>query len=527
MTLRNVWASRLRRGLLAALLAAIPAQTAWSQTAAWSQIDDAGGVRQVPGRAVYEKIPVTAEGLDLGRPRLFPIRRAEVDVFDRATGEVVFTTGTDETGRFTAEVPRSGDYGLRILSRSPQSGIVVADNTDSWRIYSVEADVPPEGPAVLLARDSDRTSGAFNILEVLGQADDFLRALDATVAPPALTVFWSPRNRPEPGNVLEGRIGGTYFDAGSGVAFVLGDRSIDSDEFDDAVLLHEYAHLLAQRFSRDDSIGGPHLPGDVLDPRVAWSEGWANFFSSLVRDDPIYRDSFDLGGSAILQYDLEDNHPPYPGAGYRGEASVHRLLWDLFDGDVDSGDNVQIAPGPIWQAFRSLAQESFVYLPDFLDALSRVVPSEIPAIEQTAWAHFIDYVHAAEPAVLNAFPRVASGGAVNGEVDSWSRRRANLAQSAHLYRFHTSGGAVSLELSVTGLGPGGNSLANDLDLILMDAGGRVLARADRGRSGQPERMLAFLPGGTYVVEIRSFYRAEGADGFSFNSGSYRLSIQGP
>ena len=65
--------------------------------------------------------------------------------------------------------------------------------------------------------------------------------------------FWATWRR--------GQIGGTFFDADTGTAFVLGDRALDSDEFDDAVILHEYAHLLASRFSRDDSQGGPHVLG--------------------------------------------------------------------------------------------------------------------------------------------------------------------------------------------------------------------------------------------------------------------------
>ena len=101
----------------------------------------------------------------------------------------------------------------------------------------------------------------------------------------------------------------------------------------------------------------------------------------------------------------------------------------------------------------------------------------------------------------------------------------NLAQSAHQYAFDVTGGAVSLRLDITGVGPGGNPGANDLDLFLMDSEGRVLARSDQGLNGQSELISTFLPAGRYVVEVRSFYTHGETGTLIFNSGSYRLQFQ--
>src|SRR4029450_5511629 len=128
--------------------------------------------------------------------------------------------------------------------------------------------------------------------------------------PPARTISWSIRNTKKRGNPAQGLIGTSYFDPANNRAFILGDRSRDSDEFDDSVIVHEYGHMLAARFSRDDSPGASHGVGDMLDPRVAWSEGWANFFSCMVRNDQFFRDSMGPNGGDILKYDLEDNIPP-------------------------------------------------------------------------------------------------------------------------------------------------------------------------------------------------------------------------
>jgi len=141
------------------------------------------------------------------------------------------------------------------------------------------------------------------------RGNELIRSADPTITPPAVTIYWSSKNTNRSGNVSSGFIGGTSFNLAANAAYVLGDRNTDSDEYDDSVILHEYAHMLAEQFSRDDSPGGPHRLGDILDPRVAWSEGFANFFSSAARNDPIYRDSSGPNGVSVLRYDLEDNTP--------------------------------------------------------------------------------------------------------------------------------------------------------------------------------------------------------------------------
>ena len=86
----------------------------------------------------------------------------------------------------------------------------------------------------------------------------------------------------------------------------------------------------------------------MLDPRVAWSEGWANFFSCAVRNDAAFRDSLGPNGTTVLKYDLEDNVPPGDNPGFWSEASVDTLLWDLYDDHPDTGDEVQYPLSLIW-----------------------------------------------------------------------------------------------------------------------------------------------------------------------------------
>ncbi len=484
---------------------------------------------EVQGRAFYEKLLVTEAGL-VGAPTVMvPIRDARIEVFDQVTGGLFTSTSTDYEGNFQTVAPVGANYGVRVLSHSDVWGVTVADNTAGSGVYLEAMALDPELPALLVATDLDRVSGAFNILEVVRRGDVFLNTLDPSLPLPELTIFWSPLNTSVRGDVTQGQIGGTFFSVSDGTAFVLGDRSTDSDEFDDAVLLHEYAHLLAASFSRDDSRGGEHVLGDVLDPRVAWSEGWANFFSAAVRDESMYRDSYGVGGANVLEYDLEENVPPGDQPGYWSEFSVHSMLWDFLDDADDAGGTVEIPLAAIWSAFRGLADAvPFVYSPTYLERLVAIEAIDIAAVEQIARQRSIDFASGADPTVSNPFPRLVTGaGSVVGEVDSLTRQRNNLAQSAHLYSFDVAGGAVSLRLDVTGLGPGGSTGANDLDLFLLDGAGRVVGRSDRGLNGQSELISTFLPAGRYFVEIRSFYTTAETGDLVFNSDAYRLTIRLP
>jgi Family of unknown function (DUF5719) len=495
---------------------------------------DSVPTQTVSGQAFYQKIDVTDAGLDLTHPVMVPIRNARVEVFSRSSQSLVAVSETDSRGRFSAPVPFDPNLTVRVISRLRSSDLRVADNTNRNQLYAIAADFDGRNARFdLLLADTSRLSGAFNILETIQRANDTLTTTaDPNLVPPAPAIFWSTRNWAGRGNInyAQGLIGTTTFNVGNNTAVVLGDRNdhgndSDSDEFDDAVILHEYAHLLAVKFARDDSPGGNHMLGDMLDPRVAWSEGWANFFSSVVRNDPIWRDSRGPNGQNILRYDLEDNVPAGDRPGYWSEASVDTILWDLYDDHDDGADDVQYPFAEIWKAFVELRNDSFVYLPYFLEHFINDNPSAADPIRNIVQSRSIDFQPNVRPSVAYPFPNPMNvGSVVTGFVDSLTRRRGNLVTSSHFYSFSTTGGAASIRLDSTGPGPGGNPTANDLDLFLMDVSGRIIERSDSGSNGQSERIALKVPEGTYVVEIRSYYTRAETGGFVFNSGQYRLSV---
>jgi hypothetical protein len=492
---------------------------------------DAGGTLTyvLPGLALYQKVEVTDNGLETERTSLAPVRNARIEVIDASIRQVISVSESDAYGAFDVLVPPDAtDLIIRAVSRLRSLDLKVEDNTNGNQFYfiaSPELDMR-EPPETVTLVDRNRKSGAFNILEQIERANDFVHAADPQFTPFPLTVFWSEKNQNKTGSIKDGMVGTTFFNLASGTAYILGDRNTDSDEYDDSVLIHEYAHMLAAKFSRDDSIGGAHHLGDNLDPRVAWSEGWANFFSAAVRNDSVYRDSSGPGGANVLRFDLEDNYPPGSWTGYGSETSVQALLWDFFDDRSEPGDTVQFDFSQIWAAFTDMRDSHFVYLQHFLDRLIVRNPNVSDSIQRMAQAQAIDFQPGVIPSITNPFPTfIAMNSSRSGELDSLSPRRMNLAQSSHFFNFTTNGGPVSIQLSVM-LGTANNPNANDLDLFLFDLNGKLIFKSDTGLNSQNELIppIMLLPG-PYVIEVRSYFTSAKGNTV-FNSGRYILRLLG-
>ena len=481
--------------------------------------------QNIAGQAFYQKIDVTDAGLDLDHPVMVPIRNARVEVFSRSKQSIVAVSETDQNGRFEVSAPFESDLAVRVTSRLRDLSLRVADNTSLNSTYSVSsaAETQRSDSSTLIA-DRSRISGAFNILEMVQRANETIRTADTAIDPPAVTIYWSTKNTRRSGNVAQGFIGTSFFNVANNTAYILGDRNDDSDEFDDSVIIHEYGHLLAAKFSRDDSPGGETHPGDILDPRVAWSEGWANFFSSVVRNDSVWRDSSGSNGTNVYRFDLNDKTPAADMPGYWSETSVGTLLWELYQGS-ELTRNTRYSFTQIWDAFTDLRADHLVYLPYFLEHFVAQNPSAVDAVQSVAQLRSIDFRANVKPSVTMPFPRPMTGNVASGYVDSAASRRTNLMQSSHYWSFAAPGGPVSIRMDLASTAGAGNVNANDLDIFLLDQNGRVLEKSNRGLNGQSESISARLSAGTYVVEVRSFHMKPENKNFVFNSGEYRLNVQ--
>lgn len=180
----------------------------------------------------------------------------------------------------------------------------------------------------LLVTDFSGLAPAFNVFDQLVVGMDFVTANLGVAAPEPLFAQW-----------IRGTTDGTYYwDAPNGM-FLLGEPA-DDDGYDDAVILHEMGHYIEDAYGRSHSDGGPH-DGTPTDPRLAWSEGFASYFSLAVRGDSIYVDT-NAGGAGIwIDYDETVTMTPVPTGPMTQNVSedmVAEILWDAADGPAGDDD---------------------------------------------------------------------------------------------------------------------------------------------------------------------------------------------
>ncbi len=128
----------------------------------------------------------------------------------------------------------------------------------------------------------------------------------------------------------------------------------DSDTWDESPIIHEYGHFIQDKYSCDDSPGGPHSFNEILgDQEFAWSEGINDYFQSAVRAGMSYPEAnFYIDGGGI---NLETWHTsfitstvgPPPGtvittslASPFNEIAIAAMFWDLLDAVDDGQDRV-------------------------------------------------------------------------------------------------------------------------------------------------------------------------------------------
>ncbi len=361
-----------------------PAETAYCSTSS-----SYGGGVTITGTAKYNRRVITeggtSEGLGSASPthltrpaEVRPIRAAEIRVTD-AAGSVIQCGQTSSTGTFSIVLPAGNtNYTLSVNSRSAQfnGGAVylnasVLNRPEANQFYSLSTSVNAATTHSIGTITADAlTSGqllgaAFNILDMLYEANDYLRtevgacsfsgcrSVTTSNPIPKVSAYWEKGFNPN-----------DYFGSSSGLSFYLpgysrlfilggvdGDvDSSDTDHFDNSVIIHEYGHFLEDNLSVSDSPGGSHNGNKVIDPRLAWSEGWGNFFQAAVLGAPKYYDSAgNIDGTPDLYFavDLENysgsgggiDQPSAQGEGNFREFSVTRALWDAIDSTIPNETN--------------------------------------------------------------------------------------------------------------------------------------------------------------------------------------------
>lgn len=507
----------------------------------------------VSGTARFE-FRVNGNGLVTTNPE--PIKFAEVRVSDMA-GNIAQCAETDVNGTFSLALPGNGAaYLVEVLSRShnAQSKAYILDNPNNNTEYSLSQTIIANGNQSLsfLARaKDDLKGGAFNILEQLYKAQKYLRETtlncDQIGAPtyfpdcrpfteaPVVHVYWTPGLSP-----------GVYFGSADGVSFYLsgtnqmyilggigGDTSnTDMDHFDNSVIIHEYAHFIEDNYGRPDSPGGSHNGNSVIDPRLAWGEGWANFFQAAVLGTSNYRDTYGhIECTGSNPQGLPNCHgvhfdeplDPAPLTSYRDiptasgegnfrEFSIARLLFDVaksIGGTSQFSELWTILRGPS-NGFRAIA-DRFKSIGRF-HVIQRAI-STPPGTDwsplRTAEMHTGDLSNYATPFISCSDPAqywqamsIRKDSRDNGSFATSDQLRNN-----DFFVYHHPGGSFTASMNWSG------SDQVDLDLYLYREGysfgyePSMAAKSDGaavGTSGSESITLPSLSSGYYMINIMAY-----------------------
>ncbi len=337
----------------------------------------------VSGTVNYEFVPpnVNCNGLNFLGTIANPIRGATVQLIDATSGLLIASTTSDDAGDYAfANVPGMTDVRLRVRAELKRAGspgwdVEVRDNTDSASgslqnraLYVVDGanfntggtDVNRDLTATtgwntaLNSYTDPRAAAPFAILDAMYSGMQLVLSADplATFAP--LDAYWSVNNTLVSGSsdIDNGELTASFYSsnpdggAPNPSLFLLGDASVDTEEFDDHVVVHEWGHYFEDNFSRSDSIGGPHALGQTLDARLAFGEGWATALAGMALDNPQYCDTGEAGTTQGFGINAESDG--FGLQGWYNEISVTTFLYDLWDTNVDGTDNSSIGFQPIF-----------------------------------------------------------------------------------------------------------------------------------------------------------------------------------
>jgi len=459
---------------------------------------------------------------------LHPARFVEIALVD-ATGATVATGHTDGDGAFRLEGPRAV-AAVEVRARLEDRGITLAvsPDPDAQAVHTLRVPVTsPRTPLEVTASDANPEgyAGAFHILDTTYRGLDAVRRWTGRTLPP-LSVYWG-RGITTEWSYYRGERPAR---SGRYMLELLGGRrgqqsTTDTDEHDEAIILHEVGHFVMDMLSSNSSTGGSHPSGSLLDPGLAWEEGRATWFAAAVRGIPLYEDTIGLEGSGELRvnHNLEANAGPPRGIG--SESSVADVLWDLSDGvegqpDTDN-DGVALGPAAVLQAMTSFHDEPGAY-PSLGTFLRRIVapagtpgaaPGDIaPLLTREALTAMLTRVH--EPVDMvpvddeTDWPlNLAVPGRATGKVDGLTNpapsggraRPENGFDALTVYRVHMAArGWLFIELLIEG--PGTQPSRTDLDLELRDRRGDILT-SSRGTEAR-ETVGRLLDPGYYFVYVR-------------------------
>lgn len=478
------------------------------------------------GRVTYEARHETPQGASAALATR-PARFVDLALLD-ASGAVVAEGRTGEDGAFAIDGPAAAQR-LRVYARTRVRGhdAAVARDALGRETHALEVALgAPEAALAAHATDAAGDAGAFHVVDTMLRGLDAVHEWTGSALPPVF-VYWVRGGTREWSYYRGERPPGSGRYALELLGGDPGQQSIsDTDEHDEAIILHELGHFVMDRLAGNSSSGGMHPRGARIDPGLAWEEGRATWFALAVLASPLYRDTIGIEpwGRLRVDVDLERGEDPVPGIG--SETSVSEILWDLADGagglpDADE-DGIALGPAAVLEAMIELAREegTFACLASFLAHLAgeRVEREGLRAMLQRTGEPAEDLLPDTPP-----WPRaLAVGEGASGKIDGLTQPApsggpnlpATGFDAIHTYLVRVpEAGMLLVRLDIVGSGRPEDR--EDLDLELLDL--RADRIADSRTVSATETLGHLVQPGWYVVRVR--------DGGRGNRADYRVRVQ--
>lgn len=326
-------------------------------------IDDASAVRvTVPAKFLYRQLSFTpgssTNGLAsvVSAAQAIPIPFAEFHIYD-STGARIQQGETTTAGIADFKIPKTaGTYTLKVFSRAYNDYLKVSVLADIYantphsisKSFTIDSTDISAGTKDLTSTpvyaEADESvsanieGGAFNIMFDILIANEYIRRNigknGATAGVPSadpnqwwvadkVTVYWKAGFNPF--TYFNSTAPLSFYSSGTGKLYILGGvngdvKTSDTDHFDDSIILHEYGHFLEDVYGHSESPGGSHTGSFIIDPRLAWSEGWANYFQAAVLTGA---DAYDQSQSESRMPTTKRFHYYVDTWGYRGVAGQY------------------------------------------------------------------------------------------------------------------------------------------------------------------------------------------------------------
>ena len=481
-----------------------------------------------------------------------PIRFAEIRVTNSA-GSIIQCGETAIDGSFSLSLPNdSSTATIYIASRADNSNVkaYILNNPTNNSFHFLSTNVTLDGSKSVGTLTASATGtlegGAFNILDKILDSNIYLRTQTAncgttfncttfTVAP-LVTVYWTAGLDPSTySSQLTSPL--SFFIPSRNQLYILGGvngdvNNSDTDHFDDTIIIHEYGHFIENNFSIADSPGGNHQGDNILDPRLAWSEAFANFFQAEVTGVKFYRDTFGtpLGNNGVgINENLESGSIDSPTEAAEGnfrEFAITRALVDITDSNNEgANDNLTATFEEFWtlltsptqgfgnssQAFRSagLFWQLQSTLPSGTD-WSTVLASEEMLVGRDNYGNSLSNGSSCPTAIqAQNVPGAATNKDPGQQPEDGSAANSNQFKSNDFYLINHGGGALNINLSYST----SSGSPADLDLYLYAEDytfGGAFAGASfdvvpNGASGDSENIsLSNLAAGNYMINVNYF-----------------------